>query len=794
MNESKNVAFLSKASFYTLLATILLIPVFFLPFINVSFDTSKGALLFVGTLVSLSFWIIARLIDGKFEIPKDNILLAALSIPVVFLLSSIFSPAPMASLFGHGFEMGTFISMLILFVLMFLSSMFFRSKERVSYLYFGILLGAFLIAVFQMIRLFVDPSTLSLGFFSNTISNTIGSWNDLAIFFGLSGILALVTLEFLTLKKNLKIFLYVILGFSLFFLALINLMTAWIILGSLSLILFIYGLSVIRGAVVANMRDENGITRPQGERPFPLAAFIVTFICLLFIFGNNFVGDALSSYFKVSTTDVRPSLTATIQVAGNTLSHNPVFGAGPGRFVNEWLANKPDAVNNTIFWDTNFIAGFGLIPSFLVTTGILGILAFLILLGIFFYRGFKAIFVSGIDQFSLYLIISSFICSLYLWIFSFVYIPSSTLFILAFAMTGVFIGVLVHKQIIPLYDFSFLSDPRNSFFSILALVLLMIVSIAGLYKTAERFAGEVYFGQGIINLNIHRDLDKTESNILHAIQLNDIDTYYRGLSELYLTRLAVVISDNNKDFKDDTVRANVQQILGKAEASAQLATTTDKTNYLNWVSLGKVYESVVPLKVSGAYENAKASYEKAITFNTKSPALLLMLANLEIENKNNSEARKYIDQALQMKQNYTEAIFLLSQIEASEGNLDAAIIRAAQALFISPNDVGIALQLGLLKYNNKDYTGAASALERAVALYPDYLNARYFLGLSYDKLGRTGDALYQFNYINIKSPDNQSIKDIIANLQVGNSAFNSLPAPETKPEKGKTLPVKEKTN
>ena len=46
---------------------------------------------------------------------------------------------------------------------------------------------------------------------------------------------------------------------------------------------------------------------------------------------------------------------------------------------------------------------------------------------------------------------------------------------------------------------------------------------------------------------------------------------------------------------------------------------------------------------------------------------------------------------------------------------------------ISPGDAGVFFELGLLRYNNKDFTGAVEAFSKAVNIIPQYSNAKYFL-------------------------------------------------------------------
>ena len=47
-----------------------------------------------------------------------------------------------------------------------------------------------------------------------------------------------------------------------------------------------------------------------------------------------------------------------------------------------------------------------------------------------------------------------------------------------------------------------------------------------------------------------------------------------------------------------------------------------------------------------------------------------------------------------------------------------------------------------------------------------YLNAHYYLGLSYQKMGKKDDALIQFNLLKEVAPDNQDVKNAIKSLGV----------------------------
>ena len=333
---------------------------------------------------------------------------------------------------------------------------------------------------------------------------------------------------------------------------------------------------------------------------------------------------------------------------------------------------------------------------------------------------------------------------------------------LAFSSSGVLIGTLVYKQAIPVKKFSFLTDPRNSFFSILGLVVLMVGAASLTYVYVEKFTSIMYFSRGLNSTNTMESLAKSEGMMLRAISLDKNDYYYRSLSQVYLSEIGVLVND--KTISADVLKSNLQQLVNNAQQAAGLAVSQNPKQYLNYMNLGNVYSSLVPLSVTNSYESAVVAYNKALLLAPNNPSIPLAKASLEFANKNNSEARKFIKQALDLKPNYIDAIFFLVQIETNEGNLSEAIKQAELASQMAPNDATVFFRLGLLRYNSNDYKGAVSSFEQAVIKDNSYLNARYFLGQSYKKVGRKDDALVQFNILSKIVPDNQDVKDAINSI------------------------------
>ncbi|MFC1720843.1 tetratricopeptide repeat protein [Patescibacteria group bacterium] len=760
---------LDSISSRILVALLFLLPIFFIPFSGVTPEMAKYALFTIGTIIALFLWLVSRLREGKIVIPKATIFLGVLAVVVVTFISALFSPAVKVSLLGSGAEMSPFIVIFTAFLLMFLSSIYFQSIKKVFNVY-GLLIISFLIvALFQIVRIIFGPETLSFGgMFASPTSNLVGKWNDLSLFSGLIAIILVVTLQIFPLKRVQKISLYVLLALSVLLLALTNFSVTWILVGLFSLSVFIYAISF-------SGRGEGS------ERSLPVVPILVALISLLFILAPA-VGNYFAGLSNVQNVEVRPSWSATANIAKEVITTDPVLGSGPNRFVNQWLSFKPAEINQTLFWNTDFNFGIGMVPTFAITAGMLGVIAWILFLVLFLILGAKAIWSLRENISENYLVVSSFFAALYLWVVSFFYVPNITGFALTFLFTGIFIATLARTGVIKNYSVSFLNDPRVGFASVLAMVLLIIATVSTGYFFAGRYVATQSFANGVTAFN-SGDVEKARTNIRRAAEIGNTDEYYRALSEIQIQRIIEVVSQGDT-VSQDTIRAQFQTALGDAIAGAQEAVKIDETDYLNWLTLGKVYESVVPLGIEGAYENAISSYERSVSLNPQSPALLLSIARLELANQDVEAAREYIDKAIELKQNYTEAIFLLAQIEINEGNLNAAIASVEKASLIAPNDTGVFFQLGFLKYRDEDYKGAISALERSVILNPVYSNAKYFLGLSYDIVGREDEAIAQFEDILLLNPGNSEVEQILENLKAGRGALENTvePAPEDREE------------
>lgn len=817
MNNTFSSSLLDRIARLLVLSLFFLVPVFALPTVSVPLGFSKTALFIILTVLAGALWAFARIRDGELALPRGIVLPLLGLLTLSGIISTLASGALRLSWSGAWFEPSSFAFFVALALFLFLTAMLLRSADHIFYALVLFLASAALVGFFHLIRVVGGPELLSFGFFSVPTDTLLVRWNDVGVFFGAAAVLLLVTLEFMKLRAGLRILFTVSLLASLIVLAIVHLPLVWLLLGAFALVFMVYLISFkhleraayeevrhpspdVAEAVAASESAEVDLSAVPdvpdgpaisalGKRRIPPLSFGVFLCALVFVVFSGPLGGRIAARLNIVSVEARPSFGATMEVAHATLKTAPFFGAGPNLFSRAWLAFKPAGTNQTIFWNTDFASGVGFLPTALVTQGLLGALLWIAFLAAYLFAGFRFILARRSDKVARYLVGAPFLSSLFLWLLLFFYAPGSVILVVTFGFTGLTLAALGANGAVGLRVVRFADNPSLSFPVVLGLVVVFLASGAFLWSVGTRFASAISFAHGIQAANSAGDLDAADIFIARALARAPLDLYARARAELSLVRMNALASSANEQ-NAATTRAEFETLLGDALGYGKQAVSLDPKNYENWVTLGRVYEAVVPLKVAGAYEAAKGAYETAQSQNPKNPGLLLARARLEAANGAGEAARSFIAESIQMKPNYTEAVFFLSQLEVQEGNIKGAIDSVGAALFLSPQDPVLHFQLGLLKYNQKDWSGAADAFERATVLNTDYANARYFLGLSYHQLKRRANALAQFEALARTNPGNKEIALIVENLTAGRAPFaNAEPPVDASPERRQALPV-----
>src|SRR3989338_628366 len=699
-----------KFSSFVLMAFVLLLPLFFIPFPSFSFFFSKGILIALVTVILSIVWLVNRLRDSKFTYSNNPIILTSIALPLIYLISSLLSGSVMTSFMGQGFEIGTSFYMVALFLLMFLTSSVVNTKERAYYLFFVFFISFFIISIYQGLRLIIGPEFLSLGVLGDPASNLIGKWNELALFYGLTAILSLVTIEFVNRSVLVKVLSYVVLLVSLFFVALVNFNTVWIVLGIFSFVLVSYIISA----------NKFSLETPGGfkAKRLPIVSFLVIVLSTAIVLGNygdagttdnTSLGETLSNRFSVVSSELKLTPLGTWEIAKETLKSRSAFlGAGPNRFVTEWLKYKPAALNNTQFWNVDFNSGYSFILSSVVTVGLLGFVLWIVFLGFLFIAGFKAVFIPKNDKAEGYLLPLAFLTTVYLWLFSIIYIPSHAVMALTFVFTGVLFALLMQNGVIATKEISFAKNQKHNFILVLILIFLMLVTLVTGYVVTQKFLAAAYSQKGLIELNKEgAQLGDVENNIIKAINLSNGDAYYRFMSELALVKLQGLLSKS--DLPEDELKTQFQNILGQAVDNAVRATQIDSTNYQNWVSLGRVYETVIMFGVQGSYEQAVNAYLQAINLNPQNPALAFSLGVLEYNTKNYDNAVIALERAVILQPYYSDAKYFLGLTYYNLDRVDEAILQFKDLQTLNPESKEIVDILDNLESGASPFAGFQNA-------------------------------------------------------------------------------------
>ncbi len=790
-NTSKNI--LIKISFVILLIVIFVTP---LAFSSISFaplDIIKSSIITFGVLISAILYFLYSFKYKTLSLPKNSLTIISILILLSTVISTAYSGNILKSIFGQGFEIGSMSFLLSLFLCSFLVYHLTKNRiDRTSHILKAILISFIIIALFHIIRFFAGAEFMNFGIFNLPTSTSLGKWGDLAVFSGIIAVLSYIRLRFSDSNRKNK---YI--SWSLFILSAIIIFVV-----NSAIVWFITALTMLG---ISAYEFSNKLVNQTGFRAFlskiPRLSVIIMLVAVLCAWNSSVISKYLANTLKISNSEISLPWQLTMDIASETIKESPLVGAGPNRFGVQYLKYKPQEVNPTQFWVLEFSNGFGFLPSFIVTQGIIGFILLILLLILFLKIGYKILLQNSNTSISSNLpVINSFFVSLFLVLVSLLYVPSHSILLL----TAVFIGLFISS--ISKAEYSIKNTKVVSILSI----LLVFLCVFWLAMYTKKIISLKYFEQGLKSINIPKNeqidkaelsfkIDKAELSFKKAISYDESDIYYQALSEINIIKINALtrgVQDQiQKGAKsaDPEIIKQIGVLVEEAVSYTRKATSIDSTNYYNYLSEARISEIATSLQIPNAYDNAKNAYVNALRFNPYNPSIYLSVARLEASQGKMVDAQKFIGSALQLKQNYLEAIFLLSQIQVSQGQIKDAITSVQVAIQINPNDPSLFFQLGLLYYNDKNYQGAIDALNQAVKINGEYANARYFLGLSYARTNKTADAIVQFENLSKTNPDNQEVSLILSNLQSGKAIFaDAIPPIDSKPEKRKSLPIQEK--
>lgn len=730
---------------------VFLVPLFFLPWTSEILEFNKQILIFTFSVVGLILYLFQVVRSGRLLLKKSPANYAVLIFLASALLIFYFSDFRYQSVFG-GFSTGFYGSLLssISFVILFflVLNVFNDRNDGVRLLnIFGFsLFAAVLLGVLQLFGL---PIFKWAGI-SQISFNTIGTINSLGIAAALLLILSISKFDLGKIKDPLGYFRVPALLLSVFTLSMINWWVVWLIV--IPGLVFVLGSSSMKNWKILNYL-----------RPLVVILLAAVFIFLKF---------NLAGVFGVKLpVEIAPAFRTSLKISREVLSDDPVFGFGQENFPLAYDLHKPASINNTVFWSTRFSEPASEIFNTFVSGGVVGFAAFVFLI-------FTALRL-GLKNYDLAPLLITFVAAWALYPFN---------MLLGFAFWFLF-GILALSASKKSDDLSLdlEKSPKRSLASTISFVALLVICVAGFYFVALRYSADLKF---IRALNAD-NADSQTRLLVGAVNMNGSeDSYSRALAGLLISRINQEVQNLNRLRNAEERQAAISRIQNFAATAVNLSNDLTKrhpADSANWFSRGLVYENLINV-LNDADDWAIQTYDEYSKVAPKDPAPYLKKGDIYLargdflrslnQQQRDANVQKQIlenlklaeenyQKAVALKSNYALAIYNLGVAYEREGRVKDAIKQLELTRNAAPLDAGLALQLGLLYYRNNQKDQSFREFQRAVSIFPDFSNARWYLALLYEERGELDSALNQLYKIEKLNPANQILKNKIKELEAG---------------------------
>lgn len=719
---------------------------------------AQTKILLSAIIVTVGFlaWVASAFNEGSFRLPKSPLLFAAFLIPIAYLISAFASGPSWSSLIGDGSGQDTVAIFALWYAALFITALVLGAQDvRVVLALRLMAIATAGVLAIQIVHLF-SPAFTWGGALPFAASSIVGSWHDLAIYLALTIFLSIVlsgTVAFSGLWRYVSIAIGIL---SALLLVVINYSDAWVALGILSLL-------------YAYFRFRRP---PQDPRFGGYRTALLWLLLAILAFGMYFAGTplqrALPASLQITQVEVRPSWQGTFAI-GKEVFAVPTqifFGSGPSTFPREWGRHKPLSVNETQFWNTDFYYGVGFIPTSLVTTGVIGLIAWLALCAALLWsliRLFRENASASMIRAALVF------AAVYLTAYHIIYVPGPAISLLTFLLLGALIAEELSSGTLGRFFITTSWEQWRGKIATVVLGVLGLVLLLGGVQTIRALVSDMLVNRAVVQYQRTQNIGSALRSVSIAlVVLSGSDKAHRAGVELGLLQLADLAA---KSDGSSEAQAELQGTLNATIQNGLAAIQIDNRNYQNWLTLARLYSELAGAGVSGAEESARSAFAEAAAASPTNPLPYLGLAQLDISRGNDAEARKNLEEAIRIKPDLAAVHFLLSQIAARENALGEALKHATAVVEIAPRDPLGWYNRGAVLYASRDYENAARSFEQAVALENNYANALFLLGLSYYRLDREEDALRVLKAVAATNADDAALLETIRKIESGIDPF-----------------------
>lgn len=749
--SDKFIGRIDKALGIIMKGTILLLPLFFLPWTSEAFEFNKQFLLWLLMPVAALLWLYKAIAEGQVKIKINPLNLPILIFLLLTAVASIFGLDRFSSFFGH---FGRFsdawlgLLSLIIFYFLIINTEVASGTEKIISLLKLLLYSSFAVAIVSLSAILGWLSVISgdpLSIFSSVSFNPAGgSLFSLAVWLA---VMSIVLASFLFnggLRKFDRIFFSVCLAIFLITLGLINFSLSWalIIIGAGLMIFFRWLAEGFNFKKILNYY-------------LLIPAVLILLSTLMFALSN------LSLTKLVLGQDLpREDLLTYEQswiVAKEAFKKNPGLGSGLGTFQEDFSRYRPAELNSGAFWQIRFLKSRSYFLEILATAGLPTLLSYFLIICLVIYLNIILIKkylgsepASGTDE--NYNLITALFTVFVLIFFSQLGFLTNTVLNFIFWFYLALIIAFWQRVDQPLFKERIIDLKKTVLSYRLAILILFILSV-GVF-TLLVFETKFFVADLIATSRLDR-----EAGLTTAIKLNPYRYNYRlSLAKFYLNQAgAEALKPAEK--KDNT---KIQLDITRAIAMAQPALTLAPNSVLTQETMGMIYRDIRQLTL-GSEPWAVKYFSDALNLEPTNPVLATELAKAYSNLNDSANAEKYFRRGLELKPDYYEAKLGLAKTYLKNKQDNQALILLNE-LAREVQTAEIYYELGRFYYNHGEVDKAIDRFKLALNLSPKYANSLYSLAVAYEAKGERAEALKYYQQVLELNPGNAEVKKKLEEL------------------------------
>jgi len=752
--QNKNLEFFKIA----LLFIVGIVVIFAIPNKIFPFQLTKITLISLSTLIFFLIWLICGIKNKDLSLSNNPIIYSLLFILVANFISSLFTGGSrIVSVVGNNIEQSTVLFMLIMFSFLVFFIEFLKSERYIRLVFLGVWISYFASIIFLFLRSFFDLPVYFWGNIQNQIPTPIGMWSDFGLFMIFVSVGSLVSLYSESFSENR--FVRILLHFTLFTSSIL----LFAINSSASFILFIISAFYLIYYIYYLYKNTNTLSKFSHSKIFLFlkTPALYTILLLVLLVSTPLITNKISNFLGVNHAEIRPSFSLTYDIAKSVSSESLAVGIGPNQFTYAWWFLKPQEINNTPFWNSTFSTGFSHITTTIIETGLLGVLTWLALFLVFilyFLSIYKTILRKNKD--TRFLFFSTSLLFFLGYIMIFIYTPSVPILFILFVLLAVYIRLLqIHSSRVGMSKINIFGNKRGYVTKIIIFILVCIMSYVT-YFSINIYFSSVMYKKYVEDFNLTNDIDEFKDRLVRLSKYRGNDLYYRIIAQMESKQIQDVLSNPPKTENAEFI-TDIQDRLSRAVDYSHKSIKYNQSNYLNWIALGGVYESVVSFGIDNATDKAMDAYIQAQKLNPTNPSIDLAIARLYFIDGQIEAARDVAVGAIRKKQDFVDAYYLLSQIDISQNNIDSAIGTIDGVFKLDNQNIYPYVRLASMLYNSNNLEDSIRVLQKALSFDPENPDARYLLSILYYSKGDTMQAVDVIEDLINDFPDNKDFATLL---------------------------------